>query len=644
MKIQIIVSSNHTYIPLLGVLLQSLKIQGKHIDGYDVTILYSKLSDFLKKQLEETVLGSKIQLHFYDMNPLITDVSFYVENREDITKEAYYRLFAPWILKEENYAIYLDCDMVLCADPAMLLDQINEQHAVCAVRDYVGIGIYYSGQKDRKEYFDQILHFSPMEDYFIDGMMVMNLKWFRKHYSVEKMVELIQSRQWMFHDQDILNIICKNQVGYLDARWNYLGKRSYYAYLPEEYDKQVREASYQPYIYHYAGAKDKVWQRMSFEAMEYFWPVAEKTVFYEKLVQKYADFAAQNNVRETLEDKRKKETVYIAFATDSDYLPITAVAIYSVILHSDVDRKYVIRVMQRGLLEKQIQSLLEIANYSDINCEHVSLEMIDMETFVRGQGVPVSKRFPDSSYDRYYIPQIFPETKKVLYLDSDLVAVADVARLYDFDLEGKTIGACVSCFTRFMNGYVRKWLKRAPEKYFNSGVLLIDTKAFEREEIRKKCFEILIKKPNLLCWDQDALNIVCENQVLFLPDEWNYQWSLNLDTVNSIADMPLFWQKNRMIKAYKKRKIIHYASDYKPWNGTYHPLENEFWKVVAMLPVRNQIYEDLEDLKNHKKSVLIKKSGLSDIERHMMLTYCGRGLWIRKKIFVHLQKLFQRGE
>lgn len=66
-----------------------------------------------------------------------------------------------------------------------------------------------------------------------------------------------------------------------------------------------------------------------------------------------------------------------------------------------------------------------------------------------------------AAYYRILIPFLFPYDKKVLYLDSDVIALDDVSKIIDVDLENKQIGAVIDYDTEC---YTKKRIKYFKEK------------------------------------------------------------------------------------------------------------------------------------------------------------------------------------
>ncbi|KZV47368.1 putative galacturonosyltransferase-like 7-like [Dorcoceras hygrometricum] len=92
------------------------------------------------------------------------------------------------------------------------------------------------------------------------------------------------------------------------------------------------------------------------------------------------------------------------------------------------------------------------------------------------------------NYARNYLAELLePCVKRVIYLDSDLVVVDDISKLWKTSLGRKTIGApeyCHANFTRyftshFWSGFAGVFSGRRP-CYFNTGVMAIDLANWRR--------------------------------------------------------------------------------------------------------------------------------------------------------------------
>jgi len=268
----------------------------------------------------------------------------------------------------------------------------------------------------------------------------------------------------------------------------------------------------------------------------------------------------------------------IVFCSDNNYVPYMATAIQTVFENSSDNYTYQIFVLHKDITSESEFLLKEIVKSKD----NFNIELVDVgESFLNYNlyvhGISVE------AYYRLIIPYYFQKFEKVLYLDCDLLCLGDVSELYNFDVSGKMVGciqgiAEIGWYNSSNNHYWDNLLKlKNPENYFNSGVLLFNTKKFS-EEISFEELLKLAEKENWICYDQDVLNIVCEGKATFFPYYWNFIKYPTIDYVSNEL-------KDKYYSAEKTPKIVHFASGYKPWgNERYVPYALEFWKYATRTP------------------------------------------------------------
>jgi lipopolysaccharide biosynthesis glycosyltransferase len=197
-----------------------------------------------------------------------------------------------------------------------------------------------------------------------------------------------------------------------------------------------------------------------------------------------------------------------------------------------------------------------------------------------------------TAYARFAIPEILQNYDKVIYLDCDIVTNTDVADLFKIDLKNKLAGVVLDYEVIYAPKRRREYIKNVlgmqnPGHYFNSGVLILNTKLMRKQhtvdELLKKLKEI--KTP--LYMDQDILNIVLEGKVKILDIRWNFYKDI---LVFLKRDIDLGRISEEYLAKYKqvlewKDAIIHFAGSSKPWrHKSSRPMNHYFWKYARMTP------------------------------------------------------------
>ena len=180
-----------------------------------------------------------------------------------------------------------------------------------------------------------------------------------------------------------------------------------------------------------------------------------------------ADRAAENKMADNRE-------IPIFFAVDDGYCPFLAVAIQSLIDHASPEYTYSIKVLNTDIGSSNKQKI------SKYERENVSIEFVDLNYYMRKVMDKLYTRdyYSKSTYFRLFIPNLYPQYDKALYLDSDIVVLDDIAALYHTEMGDDLVAAAPDDIIQFnpvFQTYVEKVVGVADYRcYFNAGVLLMN--------------------------------------------------------------------------------------------------------------------------------------------------------------------------
>lgn len=166
--------------------------------------------------------------------------------------------------------------------------------------------------------------------------------------------------------------------------------------------------------------------------------------------------------------------------------------------------------------------------------------------------LPATDRFPSIVYARLLLDRLLPPgTERVIYLDCDVMVCQPIESLYDIDMGGHPLAAVFDPFHLGIKKGRDIRTKTTPfdtgDRYFNSGVLLIDLPRYAAADIpariRQYADQGLLKE---LFFDQDLLNRI-------FHDDWQ----------------PLDWRFNVLnpLPAHESMHpaIVHYTGFRQPW-------------------------------------------------------------------------------
>ena len=128
--------------------------------------------------------------------------------------------------------------------------------------------------------------------------------------------------------------------------------------------------------------------------------------------------------------------VVIVFACSESFVPYLSVATQSIVDNASPSRRYDIIVLTRDLSPTSMVTLTRQTKEAN-----VGIGFLDVDSALGDIKLPHHGHFRPETYYRLLAPQLLPNVDKAIYLDSDLIVNADIAELYDYDVEGYKLGA-----------------------------------------------------------------------------------------------------------------------------------------------------------------------------------------------------------
>ena len=296
-EIPIVFSTDDNYIPYLDVAISSLIANASKNHDYRIIVLNTGLSEdnILKVKQNET---NGFKIDFIDISDEVKNIKSSLKNVYHFSLVTYYRLFIASLFPEYDKVLYLDCDLVVLGDISELYNlELGDNILGAAPEQYV------QNTDEFRLYAEKALGVDP-DSYVNAGVLVMNLKEFRKAKIEEKFITLITKYNFDLIDPDqaYLNYLCYNKILMLPNGWN------------KEPMPLVCEGNKN--IVHYALYK-KPWQYDDVMDGEYFWRYAEKSPFYTQICANRQGFGASEMAEK--EETAKEILEHALKIVDSEY-------------------------------------------------------------------------------------------------------------------------------------------------------------------------------------------------------------------------------------------------------------------------------------------------------------------------------------
>ena len=268
--------------------------------------------------------------------------------------------------------------------------------------------------------------------------------------------------------------------------------------------------------------------------------------------------------------KHGEDVVPIFYACDDNFIKYTAVSIKSLIENASKDRHYVIYILNTGVNEILKEETEELAQ-SNVNIIFVNIqEQVQKLNVV----LPLRDYYSKTTYFRLYIPELFPEYDKAIYIDSDTIVLGDISKLYDNNIGDCYVGACneqAMVQTEVYGNYVEKVLGIDRNQYFNAGIILINCDAFRKNKVLEQFVNMLSVYSFKVTQDEDYLNVICKDKVFWLDQSWN---------VEVYGKLPV---------EEKDVNIFHYIMVAKPWLFEDCKYKDYFWNYAKQTVFYDEI-------------------------------------------------------
>ena len=270
------------------------------------------------------------------------------------------------------------------------------------------------------------------------------------------------------------------------------------------------------------------------------------------------------------------KVIPIFFAVDDGYVPFLAVALQSIIENSSKEYFYSIKILYTNIEEENKKKILKYER------ENIKIEFVDLNYYIEDVKDKLYTRdyYTKTTYFRLFIPNLYPQYDKAIYLDSDIVVLGDIAKLYNEDIGDNLVAAVpdnVIQTNKVFQDYVERVVGIATYKnYFNAGMLLMNLDEMRKFDFQNKFLYLLGTVKFAVVQDQDYLNRLCKGRTKLLDKGWD-KMPIPTDEIEE-----------------KDIKLIHYNLTYKPWHFENVLYENFFWNYAK----KTEYYDEIQELKN----------------------------------------------
>lgn len=298
------------------------------------------------------------------------------------------------------------------------------------------------------------------------------------------------------------------------------------------------------------------------------------------------------------------DCVNICYPCDYNGIPLLGVSIKSLVDNISENCNYRIIVILKNMPENKYFVMEQnrqkkLLSYIVKDYDNVTLEFIDPKDGLGEMDVRLFNE-PDFKilYYRLLLPWILKEINKVVWLTSRTIVNEDVAHLYDWPLNGKSIAAAKDILAiGNLNGYnaaISRYLRKIvnltdPHQYVDTEVMVLDLKQLRNNYSEKD----IVSNFETRYWKRmdimsDIFNVFYEDQIGILPQKWNL---INRPTHEVLQCMD--YAESELVKefnvAVSSPGIINLKNHPSPWENINSDYSWEFWSSARKTPFYEQI-------------------------------------------------------
>ncbi len=290
--------------------------------------------------------------------------------------------------------------------------------------------------------------------------------------------------------------------------------------------------------------------------------------------------------------------ITIAYAPDNNRVTLTLTSMVSALKNAKRtdEIEFVILYSPHHLDEKYLPTF---DNLQVIKPYKLTMIKVDENIF---DNFPCSEGLTVESWFCSLLADLMPNNDNVLYMHCDTIVRSSLSDLFNIDLGENLVGVVEDIYTSKQNAMR---LELNDNLYFNSGVMLINTKAWRKADFYNQLRNTVLVDKKILS-EQDSLNKVCDNKKFILSPKYNF--------------MQVWWKKfvheydpsylKEYEKASEKPIIVHFVGAKPNTVACKNKFVGDFLEYSALVPAYDVLQKEIKsDIKGKtsEKNTLWKK-------------------------------------
>lgn len=310
--------------------------------------------------------------------------------------------------------------------------------------------------------------------------------------------------------------------------------------------------------------------------------------------------------------REKTRNMNVAYHLTDNYARISGTSIVSLFENNkDVDEINVY-LIENGFTQNTRNKFTELACKYGRKIYFIPLPDLNSAGYDLGL-VSIKKKWVFDSYSRLFLDTLLPDNvERVIYLDGDVLVLDSLKELWDLNLMGKCCAACLDCVSE---PYYKLFGIDTKNSYCNSGLILMDLKAWKEKKIAERVKKYVHKNNGFVFFmEQTVFNVVLQDEIVYLPCKYNVSSIVQVLSYKELKKLrkPLHFYKQTEVEKAKSTPIIVHMTGFfyvinRAWNEvTNHPDKERFIEYCKKFDWGIDVLDkDRRDMKTRVKDALV---------------------------------------
>jgi lipopolysaccharide biosynthesis glycosyltransferase len=265
--------------------------------------------------------------------------------------------------------------------------------------------------------------------------------------------------------------------------------------------------------------------------------------------------------------------INIEFSLDGNYTHQLEVTLDSIV--ERCTRPIRAFLICKGLDQKYFEHIQRV--FPTVSCVWLSTDNVRFDPGESGKVASMNAWVSAVSMDRNMLPALLPEVHRIVHCDLDAMCRADIAELFDLDMEGMAIAAVPEAKPHFVSGF--ETLRRQAVRLRRNGRPDLAREFTVRTHAHHQ-FDFDVFNAGLMVLDLDKMRAdeFCNRYLPFVQTYGvNGQVVLNVYLGRHYKKLDADWNRQMRVEMAETAKFAHWPGRYKPWAPEYVS-HREWWR------------------------------------------------------------------